>query len=456
MFSNIQINCLKNTTWLQKWTQQFIPSKVLSQCGFNKRCGANPVELLRDLIALAFIDTPLYLLSDWQRPHRSVYYEFLSRQSHNWRDVLYLVALPIIDFLASLTSPEQKKVLIVDDTSIKRNRSKVVEYLGHQFDHCSNTFFKGFRKLTLCWSDGHSLIPLEFELLTNAQAHKRIGPDPQSDLDQPVAKRIHAATQKATTLMVLMVKNAFSKGIKADYLVFDSWFAHAKTLSELTAYIPVVCMVKKNPKQLYKLGGRIFSAASLYQHCVKNRNHYSSHRWGKLQAQKVHMLGGPPVKLVFITDTKDPENWNVIACTDLEQSAEEIAKIYAKRWHIEEFFKHAKQHLGMQNECESRKFATLIAHFSIVLLRYMMLEYANRQHKDEKTIPGIFRAHKEELQAMALIGCIQIILSEVVELLHSQNPTQSIVEFCQKFDQIQPHDLSFSGQNNCFIFKSES
>jgi len=85
-------------------------------------------------------------------------------------------------------------VVIIDDTSIKRDCSKKVEYLGKMFDHCKGIYFKGLRILNLCWSDGHSLIPLEFELLTNANQEKRYGPDPEYELSYPVAERIAAAT----------------------------------------------------------------------------------------------------------------------------------------------------------------------------------------------------------------------------------------------------------------------
>ena len=118
MFTNIQINCLQNVSWLRKWTTQFTPARISSQCGFDKRCGAKPTELLRDLIALAFIDTPLYLLKGNERPNRSVYYEFLGKGEHNWSKFIYLVATPLIAFLTELTSSKQKKVLIVDDEEI--------------------------------------------------------------------------------------------------------------------------------------------------------------------------------------------------------------------------------------------------------------------------------------------------------------------------------------------------
>ncbi len=50
-----------------------------------------------------------------------------------------------------------------------RNRSKKVELLSRMFDHCAHRYVKGFRMLTLGWSDGRSFLPLAFSLLGSAK-----------------------------------------------------------------------------------------------------------------------------------------------------------------------------------------------------------------------------------------------------------------------------------------------
>lgn len=57
----------------------------------------------------------------------------------------------------------------MDDSSFYRNRSKKVELLARCFDHASQKmrFYKGFRLLTLGWSDGATFIPLDFSLLSS-------------------------------------------------------------------------------------------------------------------------------------------------------------------------------------------------------------------------------------------------------------------------------------------------
>ena len=64
--------------------------------------------------------------------------------------------------------------------------------------------------------------------------------------------------------------------------------------------------------------------------------------------------------------------------TVLELANEEIIRIYAKRWDIEVFFKMAKQHLKLAKELQCWDFDDLIAHTSIVFMRYMFLAYQCR------------------------------------------------------------------------------
>lgn len=64
-----------------------------------------------------------------------------------------------------LTRPEQVKVLILDDSVIKRNQSKTVELLIRVYDHVEHKFQKGFTLLALGWSDGYNFIPVAFDML---------------------------------------------------------------------------------------------------------------------------------------------------------------------------------------------------------------------------------------------------------------------------------------------------
>ena len=56
-----------------------------------------------------------------------------------------------------MTRPESVNVLILDDSVIKRNRSKSVELLVRVYDHVEHKCQKGFTLLTFAWSDGYKI-----------------------------------------------------------------------------------------------------------------------------------------------------------------------------------------------------------------------------------------------------------------------------------------------------------
>ncbi|MBQ6995333.1 MAG: transposase, partial [Lachnospiraceae bacterium] len=79
----------------------------------------------------------------------------------------------LLKYFNSLTRPERVNVLILDDSVIKRNRSKSVELLVRVYDHVEHKCQRGFTLLTLGWSDGYSFIPTGFNMLSSANKSNR-------------------------------------------------------------------------------------------------------------------------------------------------------------------------------------------------------------------------------------------------------------------------------------------
>lgn len=72
-----------------------------------------------------------------------------------------------------MTSKERIRVFIIDDSTYDRSRSKNLELLAKVKDHTTGKFVRGFRMLTLGWSDGHSFVPVDFALLSSAKPENR-------------------------------------------------------------------------------------------------------------------------------------------------------------------------------------------------------------------------------------------------------------------------------------------
>ena len=87
---------------------------------------------------------------------------------------------------------------------------------------------KGFRLLTLGWSDGNTLIPIGQRLLSSPNDDKVLGPQKQVDRRTLAGRRRLQARRKATEVMVELLSSALKAGIKAKYVLFDSWFCEPK------------------------------------------------------------------------------------------------------------------------------------------------------------------------------------------------------------------------------------
>jgi hypothetical protein len=101
-------------------------------------------------------------------------FRFLNSPRHNWRRFLLLLSAAVVQRMSRLTSDDRADVLIVDDSLFSRSRSKKVELLARVYDHMSHKFVRGFRMLTLGWSDGNSFVPIAFSLLSSENERNRL------------------------------------------------------------------------------------------------------------------------------------------------------------------------------------------------------------------------------------------------------------------------------------------
>ena len=94
------------------------------------------------------------------------------------------------------------------------------------------------------------------------------------------------------------------------------------------------------------------------------------------------------MRILFVSDGK--KQWHAFLSTDLELEPSEILTYYARRWAIEVFFKDAKQMLYMGKE-QSNTFDALVASYSMVLVRYLMLVFILNRHDLQGPIGPLFK-----------------------------------------------------------------
>lgn len=141
--------------------------KLLKQSNFHKQAGFSCTYILRFIFMLVFTGKNMFWLLHSGKtpdgPAKDAVYRFLNSAHYNWRKFLLLLSSAVINnHITPLTSDDRVNVLILDDSLYSRNRSKKVELLAKVYDHVSHKYHRGFRMLTLGWSDGNTFLPIKF------------------------------------------------------------------------------------------------------------------------------------------------------------------------------------------------------------------------------------------------------------------------------------------------------
>lgn len=411
---------VKTTKAFELFFSRFEISKILRKSKISKIRGISVKDVLISIIRLPFIQKNFFqgIVEDKTIGYnKTVAYGLLNNNNYNWRLFLMKVVSIIINvFIMPLTSSGRENVLILDDSPYPRNRSKKVELLARVYDHVSNKYFKGFRLFQLGWSDGNSFLPVDFALMSSSKESNRYQ-EMNAKIDKRSCgyKRRKEAIGKSTDLIIPMIKRAFAFGIKADYLLMDSWFGFPTIISKAKKYIDVICMLKNTPNIFYYDEDKTLTLGGIYKSFRKKRGRTNIK--GSRIVEIEHEGQRNQVKIVFVRNRNKKRAWLAILSTDTQLSDEDIVRIYGKRWDIEVFFKMAKQHLRMTNEMQTRSYDSMVAHITIVSLRYIFLTVGQRDSTDNKTFGGMFRLMIDEMKDITVVDSLMRILTLVAEKL---------------------------------------
>lgn len=389
--------------------------KHLRNAGINKYEGFSGAYLFQIVFTLIFHHKNWFQLLESKKgesyPGKDAVYRFLNHCEYAWRRFLLLLSSHIVQRIKTLTSNKRVTALVIDDSMYDRNRSKKVEMLSRFWDHAAQCYYKGFRMLTLAWSDGHTLIPIDFALLGSLKS--QINCILESIDKRSIGyKRRLEALKPATEIIPQMIERALSFGITASYVLMDSWFTYAPLIQAINAKGLDVIGMLKNTNQRYLVSGRSLSLSELYSVATPLRGHK-----GILRSIRTCMVPNIPVMIVFVRHRIHKNEWLAIVSTDLSLSEEEIIRIYGMRWDIETFFKCVKSLLRLQKEFQGRSYDLLISHTTIVFSRYILLAWQHRYSTDQRTFGGLFAQLCDEVGeldwAIALLQLLELI-SDVV------------------------------------------
>ena len=148
-------------------------------------------------------------------------------------------------------------------------------------------------------------------------------------------------------------------------------------------------------------------------------------------------------KIVFVRDRNNKKKWIAFISTDLDLTEEDIVALYGKRWSIEVFFKMCKSYLRLSKEFRGTSYDSMVAHTSIVMIRYMILSVENRENKDVRSIGELFFVTCDKLQDITFSDSLAIILNALLETLQDMLfiTKKEISHFIEIFISKLPHFL---------------
>ncbi len=391
--------------------------KHLREAGFKKKFGFTCSYLFRLVFALLFHRKNWFRLLESDKgesfPGKDTIYRFLNHPGYAWRRLLTLLSGSVILKFESLTSQDRTTAFIFDDSMYERNRSKKVELLARFHDHATGAFYKGFRMLTMGWSDGHSFVPMDFSLLSSLKSGIN-GITGKIDKRTHGYKRRKEALLPAPQVIAAMIDRALKAGVSASYALMDSWFTQPPLIQSICSRgLQVIGMVKNDKKRYLVKGNRIdlkalYMAASQVE--GKNRN--------ILRYIHTHLVAGDPVpvQVVFVRHRTRKKEWLAILSTDLTLTPQEVIRIYRMRWDIEVFFKCAKSLLCLQKEFQGRTYDLMVGHTTIVFSRYVLLAWQHRQSTDQRSLGGLFYHLCDEVSTLDWAVALQQLVELICEV----------------------------------------
>ncbi|MCH5401005.1 transposase, partial [Lactobacillus delbrueckii] len=317
---------------VEKFFKDYKVMELLRRCGLRKSKGIPLWSILSYIFSNVFPDRSMYMQQKSGKCtsgfSKNTYYRFMQNPHINWLRLTILLAERIVNgHLKDLTSDQRADCFVFDDSPYSRTGYKKTELAAKVFDHVSMTYKKGFRMMTMGWTDGSSFVPIASSLLSSKNDQNVIGTTKKIDKrtiaakrrimartgykktelaakvfdhvsmtykkgfrmmtmgwtdgssfvpiassllssknDQNVigttkkinkrtiaAKRRIMARSKGTDVVIQLLDQALKAGLTAKYVMFDTWFSNPHQIVQISQRgLNVIAMVKKSSKITYE------------------------------------------------------------------------------------------------------------------------------------------------------------------------------------------------------------
>ena len=242
--------------------------RALHESGIKKEKGYTVLELLNYLLLIMMekgssINNGLVRLN--LKKVKTPINDLISNEIYNWRNLLFKVAKRYTKLFPAIS--KEDSILIIDDTA-KEKTGRKSDLISWFRDHCGNRFFKGYQNLTIAWSNGRIVIPLDFEMKigkNSASKSKARNYLKKSHTNQ----RKRFAKQKKTELLIQMIKRVNQRKFEYKYILWDTWFNCSSTLNFIFSKVvpkgKTLISMLKNGNQKFKYRNKYYNLKELYK-----------------------------------------------------------------------------------------------------------------------------------------------------------------------------------------------
>jgi len=416
-------NILNSFFYLLKQTDLRYINTQLSTCKIKGIRGSRIFQTLFMLRFLDFGNVHQLMQNGLSKElgfEKDVLYSFLKNPQIDWRRILLLFHKQIARLISKKKTDRDcssPHYLIVDDTILPKT-GKTIEHIGKVFDHCTRKYVLGIKMLTLGLWDGKIFMPIDFSMHNEPGKNQKRGMKAKElesqftkerEPDAASLKRILEVNIDKIENSINLIQRAVKKGIKAQYVLADTWFICEKfikgILSIKEAKMDVIGLMKTNRKII--LNEKTYMASSIPG--IKRKEIKYSKKMKCDYISQIIEYKGIAIKAYWIK-MKGQQTWKMLVSTDIKLTFTKAMEHYQVRWSIEVFFKDCKQTLKL-NACQSTDLDAQIASVSIVFMNYMVLAMKKR-FEDYESLGGIFRGTKDDIMEKTIVEKIWIIFIE--------------------------------------------
>ena len=254
-------------------------------------------------------------------------------------------------------------ILVIDDTVEEKKYTDENEVNCWHFDHTLGRSVKGVNMLNFLYLGQEMIIPVGMEIIKKTEIFV--------DKDgQQKRKSIITKNQLVQENINQIVKNQ----VQFKFVVMDTWFACNETLELIHKHKKFFIVPLKSNRNI-----ALSKSEKLKGRWIKLDNEELNRQLSNTQTTMEIWLEGLSFP-VFLTkqlftneDESTAEMYLVTNDKSLNNQANEIHKIYHKRWKVEEFYKSLKSNLAFSKAPTKNTF-TQINHFFCSVYAYFQTE----------------------------------------------------------------------------------